>query len=139
MKASKGFTLVELAVVIAIVAILASVAIPRLVDSTDRAELAVAKDLLTKLNSAQAMYVSQQLASPGNFASYVTSTGSATGAITLTLASIKNPTTGAAACSAPGATIICTLQKLTATYTYNGGSITLTCANTNGGTQSSKC
>ncbi len=56
MKNQKGFTLVELMVVIAILGILAAIAIPRFTDSTALANTAKASADLRSLDSAISMY-----------------------------------------------------------------------------------
>lgn len=63
MKAFKGFTLIELAVTITVIAILSALVIPRFSDLSDQAELAQAQGLAAGLRSgtatAKAMYQSQ--------------------------------------------------------------------------------
>ena len=60
----KGFTLVELAIVIVIIGILAAVAIPKFSDMTGTARKAVAQNLLSSMQSALAIYVAQQSSIP---------------------------------------------------------------------------
>ncbi len=67
-----GFTLVELAVVIAIVAILAAVAVPRLMNLGDSAERAAAKDFLRQLRSAHSLYLANNRTAPSDFSDFVT-------------------------------------------------------------------
>ncbi|MBX2860685.1 MAG: prepilin-type N-terminal cleavage/methylation domain-containing protein [Vampirovibrio sp.] len=66
-----GFTLVELAVVIVIVVILAAVAIPRLVDTEDSAEQTVARDFLSNLKSAANLWTVKNEGSPTGFTQFV--------------------------------------------------------------------
>ena len=124
MKASKGFTLVELAVVIAIVAILAAVAVPRLVDSTDSAERAVALDFVSQLNSAAAMYTAKQMTSPDDFTNFVKDAALAAA----DEQTISTATLGQGGCVTAANTITCAkggpFKKVGATYTWANGAIT---------------
>lgn len=121
MKASKGFTLVELAVVIAIVAILAAVAVPRLVDSTDSAQRAVALDFVSQLNSAAAMYTAKQMTSPNGFTDFVSAAALGPNQ------TISTQTLGDGTCTVNAASITCAtaFNKIgSITYTWNNGAIT---------------
>jgi len=56
---SKGFTLIELAIVIVIIGILAAVAIPRFTDMTAEARKAQRQSIATSLKSAYAIYLAK--------------------------------------------------------------------------------
>lgn len=66
-----GFTLVELAIVIAIVAILAAVALPRFTDQGSSAEETTVRDFHAKLIHAYGNYTLQQGNPPTGFDAYV--------------------------------------------------------------------
>jgi MSHA pilin protein MshA len=68
-REQKGFTLIELVMVIAIIGILAAVAIPNYVDMRTEARNAACNGLRGTLNSAAAIYYADQVkqGNPGSF------------------------------------------------------------------------
>lgn len=124
MKTSgKGFTLIELAVVIAIIAILAAVAIPRFGDTTVSAERAVIKDMVSQLTTAAGIYTTEQGETPDDFDDFVTNDATATKPKTISLKSF-----GGGTCQASGTTIRnCKFKKWDdVVYTWNSGQVTVT-------------
>ncbi|MGE5279649.1 MAG: type IV pilin protein [Deltaproteobacteria bacterium] len=55
----KGFTLLELIIVVIVIGILASIALPRFIRVTERARIAEAKSILGTIRSAQMRYLAQ--------------------------------------------------------------------------------
>ena len=66
MMNQKGFTLIELVVVIVVLGILAAVAVPKFIDLSDEAEDAALQGVVGAMGSAMAVNYAGRLASGGN-------------------------------------------------------------------------
>lgn len=107
--AQKGFTLIELAIVIVIVAVLAAVAVPKFSNVTRSAQAAVAKDLMAQITSAASIYTAERQATPRLFSDFVTPNPIAANAQhTLSLAQLGNAAAGPQSCTVGPTTITCT-------------------------------
>ena len=103
MGQTQGFTLIELAVVIAIIAILAAVAVPRMTDLTDQAETTSVTNFRTNLTSAASIYATQTGQIPTSFDDFVSNTPIAAGSTQ----TISTSTVGNGGCQVAGNTITC--------------------------------
>jgi prepilin-type N-terminal cleavage/methylation domain-containing protein len=127
-KQYKGFTLIELAIIIAIVGIMSAVAITQFVDLTGNAEEALLSDYLQKLNTGVASFLAAKGYRPDGFTDFV-----AVDTAGLSVATGKNivgltDKSGTALCTIATSTITCDNAKLrtrTAVYTYSAGAITM--------------
>jgi prepilin-type N-terminal cleavage/methylation domain-containing protein len=136
--AQKGFTLIELAIVIVIVAVLAAVAVPRFSNVTRTAQGAVAKDLLAQVTSAASIFTAEQQSSPQGFNQFVCNVAAGANlpaGCTLNLQPVGNP--AAAACAVAAGNIVCNggqgnrfpeLGNVTIAFNQGPGTFTLNCA-----------
>ena len=135
-KKQKGFTLIELAIIIAIVGIMSAVAVTQFIDLTGNAEEAVLSDYLQKLNMGVASYMAATGHRPDSFADFVGATPADLAPGTgLNIAALTDKS-GNAYCGTIPATkaasstgYVCaetTLRSKQATYSLNYGAITMT-------------
>lgn len=124
-RSESGFTLIELAIVIAIIGILAAVAVPRFQNLTSQAEDSVARSLLQSLQSSAAIYVAQQRVPPVIFSDFVATSGAASGAMTLTLQNVLPQLSGVVGDGTDDMTLTFTGGG-TAEYFLNGTDVTAT-------------
>ena len=87
----KGFTLIELMIVVAIIGILAAVAIPAYQDYIARAQVSEAVNLLASGKTGMAEYFADKATWPANASEVM---GSTTGKYTATISILTSATTG---------------------------------------------
>ena len=126
MSTRKGFTIIELLIVVVILGLLASIAIPKLAATKDKTKMASVKNDLRNTMTAQEAYFADystfgtlsQLQAASNYNLSTGNTGTVTGASNGYTATISNPTismgltqctvqSGAGATAAVDGVIIC--------------------------------
>ncbi len=116
--ARKGFTLVELAVVIVIIGVLAAFGVPRFLQSVERSKAAEAFQYLAAVRSAQERYLSKE----GIYATDLTQ-------LDITQTTPKYFTVGSITATTPASgapTWTLTLTRIAATSSYGGYTVIFT-------------
>ena len=134
MNAQKGFTLIELMIVIAIIGILAAIAIPAYTDYTTRARVSEA---LTTASSMKAT-VSENIISAGGTEIAAATACQGVALLTGSAASPATKNVESSTCSGKGIILVTTTAAaksvpLTLTPTYTGDNVQWKCTTTTGG------
>lgn len=130
-KKKKGFTLIELAIIIGIIGIMSAVAVTQFIDLTGNAEEAVLNDYLQKLNTGVASYMAATGHRPDDFEDFVADTPAGLTPGTGKNIALLTNKAGVALCGVPeegSTTLTCDesgLRAKQATYTLNSGAITM--------------
>ena len=129
MNAQKGFTLIELMIVVAIIGILAAIAIPAYQDYIARSQMSEALSLTSGLKTAVSEVYSQDGTCPVNGANGIglASTIKGSYVASVTTGGTTPACTIAATMKASGVSTGIKSATLTLTMTNNGGSNTWTC------------
>lgn len=129
MNAQKGFTLIELMIVVAIIGILAAIAIPAYQDYIARSQMSEALSLTSGLKTAVSEVYSQDGTCPANGTAGIAATTAISGSYVLSVA------TGG---TAPACTVAATMKSTGVSAGIQGKVLTLTMAN-NGGSNTWTC
>jgi len=125
-QVQKGFTLIELMIVVAIIGILAAIALPAYQDYTARAQVTEAVNILAgaKTDMVEAMSQDPAAANCGVAVSPVVGKYSST-AFTVAAGVCTGTSTMAAATNAAvaGKTVVMTYTSATGAFTYTGGTV----------------
>ncbi|MBY0450282.1 MAG: type II secretion system GspH family protein [Cyanobacteria bacterium] len=125
-----GFTLIELGIVVALIAVMAAVAVPKLANTDEGSEGAVMKDMVSQLSTAASTYTLRTGNIPNDFSDYVTTAPLSESSSHYTLSTHDFGTqANGEGCMVIGAQIVC--QEVfrsaeSAKYDFNDGAITLT-------------
>jgi len=132
----KGFTLIELAIVIAILGILAAVALNNLGNTQASAECSMIKDMAAQLASGYGVYTAAEGSTPTGFDKYVTTSTTFTlGAAgvgrvnpNLSLANFGPNAGKGSPCAVAAGAITCpnTFNSFNPTFNFNNGAVTIT-------------